>query len=145
LLLTLGAALILVGLAFKIAAVPFHMWTPDVYQGAPSAVTAFMAAGAKIAGFSALLRIFASAFPSLGANMSDVLWALAALTMIVGNLIAISQSDIKRLLAYSSMPTRYILMAFAFRQRMAGVSVAAGLGHSTSTRSQTSGRGVVTH
>src|SRR4030042_5893712 len=113
LLLTFGAALILVGLGFKIAAVPFHMWTPDVDQGAPSAVTAFMAAGAKIAGFSALLRVFASAFPSLAPDLSNVLWALAALTMIVGNLIAIAQTDIKRLLAYSSIAhAGYILMAF---------------------------------
>ena len=65
LLLTIGAALILVGFGFKVAAVPFHMWTPDVYQGAPSAVTAFMSSGAKIAGFAALLRVFATAFPSL--------------------------------------------------------------------------------
>jgi NADH-quinone oxidoreductase subunit N len=130
LLLTFGAALILVGLGFKIAAVPFHMWTPDVYQGAPSAVTAFMAAGAKIAGFSALLRVFASAFPSLGASMSDVLWALAALTMVVGNLIAISQNDIKRLLAYSSIAhAGYILMAFVpfGNPDVRAVSVAAGL------------------
>jgi len=130
LMLTIGAALILVGLGFKIAAVPFHMWTPDVYQGAPSAVTAFMAAGAKVAGFSALLRIFATAFPSLGSSMSDVLWALAALTMIVGNLIAISQSDIKRLLAYSSIAhAGYILMAFVpfGNPDVRAVSVAAGL------------------
>jgi NADH-quinone oxidoreductase subunit N len=89
-----------------------------------------MAAGAKIAGFSALLRIFASAFPSLGASMSDVLWALAALTMIVGNLIAISQSDIKRLLAYSSIANAgYILMAFVpfGNPDVRAVSVAAGL------------------
>ena len=113
LLLTIGAALILVGFGFKVAAVPFHMWTPDVYQGAPSAVTAFMSSGAKIAGFAALLRVFATAFPSLAADMTDVLWALAALTMILGNFIAISQTNIKRLLAYSSIAhAGYILMAF---------------------------------
>lgn len=130
LLLTVGAALILVGFGFKVAAVPFHMWTPDVYQGAPSAVTAFMAAGAKIAGFSALLRVFASAFPSLASDMTDVLWALAALTMIVGNLIAIAQSNIKRLLAYSSIAhAGYILMAFVpfGNPDVRAVSVAAGL------------------
>ena len=130
LLLTSGAALILVGFGFKVAAVPFHMWTPDVYQGAPSAVTAFMAAGAKIAGFSALLRVFASAFPSLASDMTDVLWALAALTMIVGNLIAIAQTDIKRLLAYSSIAhAGYILMAFVpfGNPEVRAVSVAAGL------------------
>jgi NADH-quinone oxidoreductase subunit N len=113
LLLSIGAALILVGLGFKIAAVPFHMWTPDVYQGSPSAVTAFMAAGAKIAGFAALLRVFATAFPSIAVDMTGVLWAIAALTMILGNVIAISQSNIKRLLAYSSIAhAGYILMAF---------------------------------
>jgi len=129
-LLTIGAALILVGLGFKVAAVPFHMWTPDVYQGAPTPVTAFMAAGAKIAGFSALLRVFASAFPSIGDGMTDVLWALAALTMIAGNLIAISQTDIKRLLAYSSIAhAGYILMAFVpfGDAKVQAVSIAAGL------------------
>jgi len=130
LLLTIGAALILVGLGFKVAAVPFHMWTPDVYQGAPTAVTAFMAAGAKIAGFAALLRVFATAFPSLAQDMTPVLQAISALTMIVGNLIAISQSDIKRMLAYSSIAhAGYILMAFVpyGNPDVAPVSIAAGL------------------
>ena len=130
LLLTIGAALILVGFGFKVAAVPFHMWTPDVYQGAPTAVTAFMAAGAKIAGFAALLRIFSTAFPSLSADLTPVLWAISALTMIVGNLIAISQTDIKRMLAYSSIAhAGYILMAFVpyGNPEVAPVSIAAGL------------------
>jgi NADH-quinone oxidoreductase subunit N len=113
LLLSLGAAGILVGFGFKVAAVPFHMWTPDVYQGAPSAVTAFMSSGAKIAGFAALLRVFATAFPSIAADMTGVFWALAALTMVLGNVIAIAQTNIKRLLAYSSIAhAGYILMAF---------------------------------
>ena len=130
LLLTIGAALILVGLGFKVAAVPFHMWTPDVYQGAPTAVTAFMAAGAKIAGFAALLRVFATAFPSISTDLTPVLWALSALTMIVGNLIAISQTEIKRMLAYSSIAhAGYILMAFVpyGNPEVAPVSIAAGL------------------
>ena len=130
LLLTIGAALILVGFGFKIAAVPFHMWTPDVYQGAPSAVTAFMSSGAKIAGFAALLRVFATAFPSLATDMTDVLWALAAATMILGNVIAISQTNIKRLLAYSSIAhAGYILMAFVpyGNPTVRDVSIAAGL------------------
>jgi NADH-quinone oxidoreductase subunit N len=130
LLLTIGAALILVGLGFKVAAVPFHMWTPDVYQGAPTAVTAFMASGAKIAGFAALLRVFATAFPSLAVDITPVLWVISALTMIVGNLIAISQSDIKRMLAYSSIAhAGYILMAFVpyGNPEVAPVSIAAGL------------------
>ena len=113
LLLAIGSALILVGLGFKVAVVPFHMWTPDVYQGAPSAVTAFMSSGAKIAGFAALLRVFATAFPSIASEMTGIFWALAALTMILGNVIAISQTNIKRLLAYSSIAhAGYILMAF---------------------------------
>jgi len=130
LLLTIGAALILVGFGFKVAAVPFHMWTPDVYQGAPTSVTAFMAAGAKIAGFAALLRVFATAFPALATYVTDILWALAALTMILGNVIAISQTNIKRMLAYSSIAhAGYILMAFVpyGNKDVMSVSVAAGL------------------
>src|SRR5512133_2284014 len=130
LLLTIGAALILVGLGFKIAAVPFHMWTPDVYQGSPTAVTAFMSSGAKIAGFAALLRVFATAFPSISTDMTGVLWAISAVTMILGNLVAISQTNIKRMLAYSSIAhAGYILMAFVpyGNERVAGTAVAAGL------------------
>jgi NADH-quinone oxidoreductase subunit N len=111
-LLTVGAALILVGLGFKVAAVPFHMWTPDVYHGAPSAVTAFMSVGAKAGGFAALLRIFISAFPSLSTDLTMILWTISALTMFLGNVVAIAQSNIKRLLAYSSIAhAGYILMA----------------------------------
>ena len=129
-LLTIGSALILVGLSFKVAAVPFHMWTPDVYQGAPSAVTAFMAAGAKIAGFAALLRVFTLAFPSLSSDLTPIFVVLSALTMIVGNLVAIAQTNIKRLLAYSSIAhAGYILMAFVpyGQQSVVATSVAAGL------------------
>lgn len=130
LLLSIGAALILVGFSYKVAAVPFHMWTPDVYQGAPSAVTAFMTSGAKIAGFAALLRVFVTAFPSISADMTGILWGLAAVTMILGNLIAIAQTNIKRLLAYSSIAhAGYILMAFVpyGNPEVAPVSIAAGL------------------
>jgi NADH-quinone oxidoreductase subunit N len=130
LLLVVGSALILVGLGFKVAAVPFHMWTPDVYQGAPSAVTAFMAAGAKIAGFAALLRVFTLAFPYLASNITPIIAVLSALTMIVGNVIAIVQTNIKRLLAYSSIAhAGYILMAFVpYGQKdVVATSVAAGL------------------
>ena len=111
-LLAVGAALILVGLSFKVAAVPFHMWTPDVYQGAPSSVTAFMAVGAKVGGFAALIRIFVSALGVLAVDFTAVLWGLAALTMILGNIVAISQKNIKRMLAYSSIAQAgYIMMA----------------------------------
>jgi NADH-quinone oxidoreductase subunit N len=110
--MVIGAALILVGFGFKVAAVPFHMWTPDVYQGAPTPVTAFMAVGAKAAGFAALMRIFVLALPSLSADLMPVLWGLAALTMFAGNILAISQTNIKRMLAYSSIAhAGYILMA----------------------------------
>ncbi len=111
-MLLVGAALILVGLGFKVAVAPFHMWTPDVYHGAPSSVTAFMAVGAKAAGFAALLRVFVLAFPALAIDLSPVLWTLAALTMIIGNVVAIAQTNMKRLLAYSSIAhAGYILMA----------------------------------
>jgi NADH-quinone oxidoreductase subunit N len=129
-LLLAGAGLILTGLGFKVAVVPFHMWTPDVYHGAPSAVTAFMAVGAKAAGFAALLRIFVLTFPAISANLTPVLWALAALTMILGNFIAIAQRNIKRLLAYSSIAhAGYILMALVpFGQsKVAANSVASAL------------------
>ena len=129
-LLLAGSALILVGFGFKIAAAPFHMWTPDVYQGAPTPVTAFMAAGAKIAGFAALMRIFSTAFPALAADLTPVLAVLAALTMIVGNVAAVSQKNIKRMLAYSSIAhAGYILMAFvAFgNPEVAPTAIAAGI------------------
>jgi NADH-quinone oxidoreductase subunit N len=106
------------------------MWTPDVYQGAPSTVTAFMAAGAKIAGFAALLRVFALAFPSLASDLTPILAVISALTMIVGNIVAITQSNIKRLLAYSSIAhAGYILMAFVpyGQKSVMATSVAAGL------------------
>jgi NADH-quinone oxidoreductase subunit N len=118
------------GFGFKVAAVPFHMWTPDVYQGAPTSVTAFMAAGAKAAGFAALLRVFVSAFPVLADNMAFIVGLIAAATMIVGNLLAIPQTNIKRMLAYSSIANAgYILMAFVpyGNQFVTKTSVAAAL------------------
>ncbi len=129
-LLGVGAALILVGFGFKVAAVPFHMWTPDVYQGAPTPVTSFMAVGAKAAGFAALLRIFVTALPALEVDLVPVLWGLAALTMLIGNLLAISQTNIKRMLAYSSIAhAGYILMALVAygNPLVAGDAVASAL------------------
>ena len=111
-LLLAGAGLILIGLGFKVAVVPFHMWTPDVYQGAPSPVTAFMALGAKAAGFAALLRVYLAALPELAPDLVPVIWVLAALTMGLGNIAAIAQRNIKRMLAYSSIAhAGYIMMA----------------------------------
>jgi NADH-quinone oxidoreductase subunit N len=107
-----GAALLLVGLGFKVAAVPFHMWTPDVYEGAPTIVTAFMSVGAKVGGFAAMLRVFFTAFPALAAEWSLAVALISAFTMILGNVAAIAQSSVKRMLAYSSIAhAGYILMA----------------------------------
>lgn len=112
LMLLIGAAMVFIGLGFKVSIFPFHMWTPDVYEGAPTAVTAFMAAGAKAAGFAALLRIFVLAFPSLAVDLTPIIWLLAAFTMIFGNFVAIAQTNVKRLLAYSSIAQAgYLLMA----------------------------------
>ena len=111
-LLLVGSGLILIGLGFKVALIPFHMWTPDVYQGAPTPITAFMAVGAKAAGFAALLRIFLAALPVLADDLVPIFWVLSALTMFGGNLIAIAQNNIKRMLAYSSIAhAGYIMMA----------------------------------
>ena len=98
-----GIALLSVGMLFKIAAAPFHAWTPDVYQGAPTAVTAFMAACTKIAAFGALLRLFYVAFGGAQRDWAPMIWIIAILTMAVGSLFALTQSDIKRMLAYSSI------------------------------------------
>ena len=112
-LLLPGAALLLIGLGFKIAAVPFHYWAPDVYQGAPSSVTAFMAVGAKAAGFAALLRLFSMVFSGESAWLMPVFAVLAALTMFVGNLLALVQTNLKRLMAYFGIASAgYMLMAF---------------------------------
>ncbi|MEO7804141.1 MAG: NADH-quinone oxidoreductase subunit N [Actinomycetota bacterium] len=102
-LLTAGLALLIVGLAFKVGAVPFHMWTPDAYQGAPSPVTGFMAAGSKVAGFAVMLRLFHNVFASLVWDWRPALIAIAAVTMVVGSIIAISQTNVKRVLAYSAI------------------------------------------
>lgn len=103
LLAMLGIGLLAVGLLFKVGAVPFHSWTPDVYQGAPTAVTAFMAAGTKIAAFGALLRVLYVAVPGLSADWRPILWAVAIATMLFGAVVAIVQSDVKRMLAYSAI------------------------------------------
>lgn len=111
-LFVVGIALLLVGFAFKIAAAPFHMWTPDVYDGAPLPVTAFMAATVKTAAFAAFIRVMLEAMPGAAPRWHPVLWWLAAITMVVGNVLALSQRNLVRLLAYSSIAhAGYLLVA----------------------------------
>ncbi|MGI8402877.1 MAG: NADH-quinone oxidoreductase subunit N [Gemmatimonadaceae bacterium] len=111
-LLLVGIALLLVGFGFKVAAAPFHMWAPDVYEGAPTPITAYMAAAVKAAAFAAFFRLWLEAFPALLTTWHNSVWWLAAVTMVVGNLVALAQRNIKRLLAYSSIAhAGYILVA----------------------------------
>ena len=102
-LLLVGSVLLLVGLLFKVGAVPFHAWTPDVYQGAPTPITGFMAACTKIAAFGALLRVYYTVFPGLQWDLDVFLWTVASATMVLGTVVALVQTDVKRLLAYSSI------------------------------------------
>ena len=109
-----GVGLLAVGLLFKVGAVPFHQWVPDVYQGSPSAVTAFMAAAVKVAAFGAILRVFYVAFGGMRWDWEPLLWIIAGLTMVVGSIVAIAQTDIKRMIAYSSIAQAgFILMGVA--------------------------------
>jgi NADH-quinone oxidoreductase subunit N len=111
-LIWIGLGLVLVGFGFKIALAPFHMWTPDVYEGAPTPVTAFLSAGPKAAGFAALIRILVEGLGPMEPRWSQVLWLLAVITMTLGNVVAIQQDNIKRMLAYSSIAhAGYILAA----------------------------------
>ncbi len=112
-MLMMSLVFLTIGFGFKIASVPFHMWTPDVYEGAPTSITAFMATGVKAAGFSALVRVFFSALPGFKPDWTSIMWLIAVATMTVGNIVAISQENIKRMLAYSSIAhAGYILVAF---------------------------------
>ena len=109
----LALAMMIVGLGFKVSAAPFHVWTPDVYQGAPSPVVGLMSTAPKAAAFAVLLRITFSGFPSMEHRWAILIWALAALSMTIGNLGALKQSDVKRMLAYSSIAhAGYLLVAF---------------------------------
>jgi NADH-quinone oxidoreductase subunit N len=112
-MLLMSLVFLTIGFGFKIASVPFHMWTPDVYEGAPTSITAFMATGVKAAGFSALVRVFFSALPAFRPDWTSIMWVIALATMTLGNIVAISQTNIKRMLAYSSIAhAGYILVAF---------------------------------
>jgi NADH-quinone oxidoreductase subunit N len=108
----MALGLLLVGLAFKVSAVPFHMWTPDAYEGAPTAVTAFMSSGVKAAAFAAFVRVFLAAFEPLHPTWEGVVWVIAAATMILGTVVGLAQTNIKRMLAYSSIAhAGYLLVA----------------------------------
>lgn len=123
-MLALGALLLLIGFAFKVSLIPFHMWTPDVYEGAPSPVTAFMSAAVKTAAFVAFLRVFYVAFGEIHETWRGILWMLAAVTMIGANVMALVQNNVKRMLAYSSVAhAGYLLVALVALNRNA----AAGL------------------
>jgi len=112
-MLLAGVLLMATGFAFKIAAAPFHMWTPDVYEGAPTPMTAFMSVGPKAAGFAAFLRVFLVALPALQPEWTWLVWGLAVLTMTIGNITALYQQNIKRMLAYSSIAhAGYVLVGF---------------------------------
>ncbi|MFF0746409.1 NADH-quinone oxidoreductase subunit NuoN [Streptomyces sp. NPDC004111] len=121
-LLLIGMAMILMGLLFKVGAVPFHMWTPDVYQGAPTPVTGFMAAATKVAAFGALLRLLYVVLPGLTWDWRPVMWGVAIVTMLGGAIVAITQTDIKRLLAYSSIAHGGFILAGVIAATPDGIS-----------------------
>jgi NADH-quinone oxidoreductase subunit N len=121
-----GVALMSVGMLFKVSAVPFHSWTPDVYQGAPTAVTGFMAACTKIAAFGAMLRLFYVAFGAAERDWTPMIWIIAILTMAVGSVFALSQTDIKRMLAYSSIAhAGFLLVGFVGLHETAGAEISS--------------------
>ncbi|MBE9542157.1 MAG: NADH-quinone oxidoreductase subunit N, partial [Proteobacteria bacterium] len=123
-MLLASIGLLIVGFGFKMALVPFHMWTPDVYEGAPTSITAFMSVGVKAAAFAAFLRVFLTSFPAFRVDWTMILWVLAVVTMTLGNIVAISQENIKRMLAYSSIAhAGFILVAMTAGGYMATASI----------------------
>jgi NADH-quinone oxidoreductase subunit N len=113
-MLAVGVALLVIGFGFKVALSPFHMWAPDVYEGAPTPITAYMAAAVKAAAFAGFLRVWLEAFSGVGSSWHGIIWWLAVITMATGNLIGLAQKNIKRMLAYSSIAhAGYILVAIA--------------------------------
>jgi len=120
-LLLIGMAFLSIGLLFKVGAVPFHAWSPDVYQGAPTAVTAFMAAATKVAAFGAMLRIYYTVFANAQWSWTPVLSGIAIVTMLLGSLVAITQRDVKRMLAYSSIAHAGFLLSGVIALNKAGL------------------------
>ena len=121
-LLLLGFGLLMVGLLFKVGAAPFHSWTPDVYQGAPTSVTAFMAAATKVAAFGAILRVLYVAFPAVQWDWQPALWAVAIFTMLLGSVVAVIQTDVKRMLAYSSIAHAGFILTGVLALSQGGIS-----------------------
>jgi NADH-quinone oxidoreductase subunit N len=120
----LSIGLLVVGFGFKVASAPFHMWTPDVYEGAPTSVTAFMAVAVKAAAFAAFARVFFLVFPAMKVDWNMLLWVLAVVTMTIGNVAAIAQTNIKRMLAYSSIAhAGYLLVALVAANQLGAVSL----------------------
>lgn len=120
----LGLGLLVVGFGFKISLVPFHMWTPDVYEGAPTSITAFMSVGTKAAAFAAFLRVFMEVFPSIRMEWDMLLWVIAVATMTIGNLTALAQTNIKRMLAYSSIAhAGYILVGMVAGNQLGATGI----------------------
>jgi NADH-quinone oxidoreductase subunit N len=123
-MLLAGVGLLVVGLGFKAALVPFHSWAPDVYEGAPTAITAYMSVGVKGAAFATLLRVFLVAFPTLAPDWSIVLAVIATVTMVTGNTVAVFQRNIKRMLGYSSIAhAGYLLVAIVAGNRLGATSL----------------------
>jgi NADH-quinone oxidoreductase subunit N len=123
-MLLIGVAMLIVGFGFKVAAAPFHVWTPDVYEGAPTTVTAFMAVGVKAAAFASFARVFMHTLGSLHGQWEGIFWVLAVLTMTVGNITAIVQNNIKRMLAYSSVAhAGYLLVAMVAGKELGGAAL----------------------
>jgi NADH-quinone oxidoreductase subunit N len=124
LLLLIGVALLIVGFGFKVAAAPFHVWTPDVYEGAPTTITAFMAVGVKAAAFAAFARVFLHTLGAIQGEWQGIVWILAVLTMTVGNITALVQNNIKRMLAYSSIAhAGYLLVAMVAGKELGGAAL----------------------
>ncbi|MGW5352460.1 NADH-quinone oxidoreductase subunit NuoN [Streptomyces sp. NPDC004031] len=121
-LLLIGLAMVAMGLLFKVGAVPFHMWTPDVYQGAPTPVTGFMASATKVAAFGALLRLLYVVLPGMRWDWRPVMWGVAIVTMLAGAIIAVTQTDVKRLLAYSSIAHAGFILAGVIATTPSGIS-----------------------